>query len=56
VQVVKAPLGPGEDTGRGYKVCIPNDSTPDGSIVDGYRKVSIATPFGNACRWDPAGR
>ena len=56
VSVVKSPLGPGQDTGRGYKVCVPNDSTPDGSIVDGYRKVSIATPFGNACRWDPAGR
>jgi hypothetical protein len=56
VQVVKSPLGPGDDTGRGYKVCIPNDSTPDGSVVDGYRKVSIATPFGNACRWDPAAR
>jgi hypothetical protein len=56
VQAVKAPLGPGEDTGRGYKVCMPNDSTPDGSVVDGYRKVSIATPFGAACRWDPAGR
>jgi hypothetical protein len=52
--VIKTPLGPGEDTGRGYKVCNPNDSTPDGSVVDGYRKVSIATPFGSACRWDPA--
>jgi hypothetical protein len=56
VPVVKSPLGPGEDTGRGFKVCVPNDSTPDGSVVDGYRKVSIPTPFGNACRWDPAGR
>jgi hypothetical protein len=56
IPVVKTPIGPGEDTGRGYKVCAPNDSTPDGSVVDGYRKVAIATPFGSACRWDPAGR
>jgi hypothetical protein len=56
VPVIKTPLGPGEDTGRGYKVCNPNDSTPDEAVVDGYRKVSIATPFGNACRWDPVGR
>jgi hypothetical protein len=56
VQVVKAPLGPGEDTGRGYKVCIPNDSTPDDTVVDGFRKMSIRTPFGSACRWDPVGR
>jgi hypothetical protein len=54
--VIKTPLGPGEDTGRGYKVCQPNDSTPDDSVVDGYRKVSLRTPFGNACRWDPVGR
>ena len=53
IAVIKSPLGPGEDTGRGYKVCIPNDSTPDESVVDGYRKVSIKTPFGSACRWDP---
>jgi len=53
IAVIKSPLGPGEDTGRGYKVCIPNDSTPDEAVVDGYRKVSIKTPFGSACRWDP---
>ncbi len=54
--VIKTPLGPGEDTGRGYKVCNVNDSTPDETVVDGYRKVSIKTPFGSACRWDPVGR
>ena len=54
--VVKSALGPGEDTGRGYKTCNVNDNTPDETVVDGYRKVSIATPFGNACRWDPVGR
>jgi hypothetical protein len=54
--VVKTPLGPGEDTDRGFKTCNVNDSTPDGSVVDGYRKVSITTPFGKVCRWDPVGR
>jgi hypothetical protein len=54
--VIKTPLGPGEDTGRGYKVCIPNDSTPDDTVINGYRKMSLPTPFGNACRWDPVGR
>jgi len=33
-----------------------NDSTPDGSVVDGYRKISVPTPFGNGCRWDPVAR
>jgi hypothetical protein len=56
VQVIKSALGPGDDTGRGYKVCLPNDNTPDGTVVGGFRKVSLPTPFGNACRWDQLGR
>ena len=54
--VVRTPLGPGEDTGRGPKVCQPNDSNPAGAVVDGYRKVIAPTPFGDSCRWDPVGR
>jgi hypothetical protein len=54
--VIKTPKGPGEDTGRGFKRCDPTDSTPDGAVVDGYRKVSYPTPFGPACRWDPLGK
>jgi hypothetical protein len=52
----KTQLGPGEDTGRGPKVCQPNDSSPAGAVVDGYRKVIAPTPFGDSCRWDPVGR
>jgi hypothetical protein len=52
----KAATGPGADTGRGFKVCDPNDNTPAGTVVDGYRKIVNATPFGDACRWDPIGR
>jgi hypothetical protein len=54
--VAKSAIGPGADTGRGFKVCDPNDNTPVGTVVDGYRKVENATPFGKACRWDPVGR
>jgi len=54
--VNRTPLGPGEDTGRGSKVCQPNDSTPAGAVVDGYRKIIAPTPFGDSCRWDPVGR
>ena len=50
--VAKSALGPGADTGRGFKVCNPNDNMPVGTVVDGYRKMSYVTPFGNACRWD----
>ncbi|HEY7391861.1 MAG TPA: hypothetical protein VH640_25315 [Bryobacteraceae bacterium] len=54
--VAKSAIGPGADTGRGFKVCDPNDNTPVGTVVDGYRKTENATPFGKACRWDPVGR
>jgi hypothetical protein len=46
-------LGPGDITGFGFKLCQPNDSAPEGSIVGGFRKTLITTPFGKACRWDP---
>ena len=54
--VIKTPQGPGEITPQGFKVCNPNDSTADGTVQDGFRKVSYATPFGSACRWDPIGK
>ena len=48
--------GPGEDTGRGFKICNVADGNADGSVVDGYRKVGYATPFGQTCRWEPVGK
>jgi hypothetical protein len=54
--VAKTAVGPGADTGAGFKRCEPNDSTPAGTVVDGFRKVLSPTPFGEACRWDPVGR
>jgi len=50
--VPKSAIGPGADTGRGFKLCDPNDNMPVGSVVDGYRKMSYKTPFGTNCRWD----
>jgi hypothetical protein len=55
-QVAKTPTGPGADTGRGFKACDPGDSTAEGAVVDGFRKVVTQTPFGNSCRWDPVSR
>jgi hypothetical protein len=51
--VAKSNLGPGALTGFGTKECQPNDSTPDGAVVGGFQKKSIATPFGKSCIWDP---
>lgn len=46
--------GPGTDTQFGIKTCVPNDSTPAGTVQDGYRKVIKPGPFGNSCYWEPA--
>jgi hypothetical protein len=46
--------GPGADGFNGSKLCVPNDSTPYGTVQDGFRKTEIKTPFGSACLWDPA--
>jgi hypothetical protein len=46
--------GPGEDTGRGFKICSMADGMAEGAQSEGYRKVVYHTPFGPACRWEPA--
>jgi hypothetical protein len=33
------------------KNCKPGDTSPAGTVVDGYKKVIEQTPFGAACRW-----
>ena len=45
--------GPGIDVGAGLKACVANDGSPDGTVVDGMKKVISATPFGSNCRWEP---
>lgn len=51
----KTPTGPGaamsDGTGRTY--CDPNDSTPQGTVVNGMRKTSSTTPWGSSCWWEP---
>ena len=44
--------GPGVDMGAGYKACTADDKSPEGTVVDGMKKVVSATPFGSACRWE----
>jgi hypothetical protein len=51
--VVKSAIGPGELTGQGTRLCDPNDSTPAGSVVNGFKKTEGRTPFGKFCVWDP---
>jgi len=51
--IAKKPTGPGAPAAGGERFCDPNDSSPAGTVTDGFRKMSIPTPFGNVCRWDP---
>ncbi len=54
LEVVKTAAGPGvKDEASGFKNCVANDSTPSGTVQEGYRKVVQITPFGGACRWEP---
>ena len=45
--------GPGEDIGGGRRACQPGDTSPAGTIMDGYRKFERDTPFGKMCHWEP---
>jgi hypothetical protein len=36
---------------RSERVCVPGDTTPAGTVVDGYRKVVFTTLIGPNCRW-----
>ncbi len=49
----KVQAGPGVEVGKGVRACVPNDSTPAGTVVDGLRKVVTDSPFGPVCRWEP---
>lgn len=46
--------GPGLDLGAGFKACYSDDSSPDGTVVSGMKKMVTATPFGSNCRWEPS--
>jgi hypothetical protein len=49
--------GPGGDAiGGTSKLCQQNDSTPFGTVQDGFRKTEVKTPFGSACLWDPVSK
>ena len=45
---------PNLDLGAGFKSCYADDSSPEGTVVDGMKKMITATPFGSNCRWEPS--
>lgn len=45
--------GPSEIDMGGIRACKPGDTSPPGTVVDGFRKVVSRGPVGEACRWEP---
>lgn len=41
----------GKDNGGGVRMCVQGDTTPPGTIVDGYKKVETMNMFGKTCMW-----
>lgn len=48
--------GPGDLYPTGSRGCQAGDSDAVGTVKDGFKKVSVPTPFGPACLWDPVGK
>lgn len=47
-----SPTGPGADMGGGARACVAGDSSPSGTVTNGYKKVEGVTPFGSSCHWE----
>ncbi len=45
--------GPGVQVTSEIRACQPGDTSPAGTVIEGWRKVFAPTPFGSGCRWEP---
>ena len=36
-----------------YRTCLPSDTSPDGTVKDGFRKVIVSGLMGATCQWEP---
>ena len=50
--IAPAKAAPGVQLGAETRACLAGDTSPPGTIADGYRKVVAQTPFGASCRWE----
>lgn len=42
----------GTDMGGGFRACVPGDTAPTGTVLDGYKKVVTQSLMGQTCRWE----
>lgn len=52
VSTIQDKKGPGAEAGENYRYCQPGDSSPPGTVIDGYRKIVRKSPFGDQCLWE----
>jgi hypothetical protein len=45
----------GADLGSGFRACVTGENSPDGTVVDGYRKMLSQSFLGASCIWKPEG-
>jgi hypothetical protein len=45
----RSKLGPGAGS---YRACVKGDDSPEGTMEDGFRKLSVSTPMGMSCHWE----
>jgi hypothetical protein len=43
---------PGQEIGGGFRACAPGDTSPEGTISGGYRKVVARGLMGASCHWE----
>ena len=36
-----------------YRMCVPTDTSPDGTVLNGYKKVIVSGLMGATCQWEP---
>jgi len=50
--VATAAAKPGLELPTGIRACVSGDTSPEGTVADGMRKVIKPTPFGSRCYWE----
>jgi hypothetical protein len=36
-----------------YRECVQSDTSPEGTVLSGYRKAVIQGLMGTSCQWEP---
>jgi hypothetical protein len=51
-QLATTKPAPGMEMGAGFRGCIAGDTSPAGTVVDGYKKNIVQGLIGQQCFWE----